>query len=168
MKRTSSNSEERIRELRDTAIAVDLKVAIVVSQFNSSITEQLLQGALDVLRRIGITEETIRVIRVPGSFEIPLAAQRLAQRGKFDAIVCLGCVIRGETPHFDYICQQVSRGIGEVGLKSDLPVTFGVITADTLEQAVNRSGPKDGNKGAEAALSAVEMASLMKRLTNDG
>ncbi len=168
MKRTGSNSEERIRELRDTAIAVDLKVAIVVSQFNSSITEQLLQGALDVLRRIGITEETIRVIRVPGSFEIPLAAQRLAQRGKFDAIVCLGCVIRGETPHFDDICQQVSRGIGEVGLKSDLPVTFGVITADTLEQAVNRSGPKDGNKGAEAALSAVEMASLMKRLTNDG
>ncbi len=168
MKRTSSNSEERIRELRDTAIAVDLKVAIVVSQFNSSITEQLLQGALDVLRRIGITEETIRVIRVPGSFEIPLAAQRLAQKGEFDAIVCLGCVIRGETPHFDYICQQVSRGIGEVGLKSDLPVTFGVITADTLEQAVNRSGPKDGNKGAEAALSAVEMASLMNRLTNDG
>jgi len=100
MKRTSSNSEERIRELRDTAIAVDLKVAIVVSQFNSSITEQLLQGALDVLRRIGITEETIRVIRVPGSFEIPLAAQRLAQRGKFDAIVCLGCVIRGGDASF--------------------------------------------------------------------
>ena len=168
MKRTDSNSQERIRELRDTAVAVDLKVAIVVSQFNSSITEQLLQGALDVLKRIGITEKIIRVIRVPGSFEIPLAAQRLAQKGKFDAIVCLGCVIRGETPHFDYICQQASRGIGEVGLKCDLPVTFGVITADTFEQAVNRAGPKDGNKGAEAALSAVEMASLMNRLTNDG
>jgi len=165
MKRTSSNSEEKIRKLRDTAFAVDLKVAIVVSQFNSSITEQLLQGALDVLRRIGLIEETIKVIRVPGSFEIPLAAQRLAQKGKVDAIICLGCVIRGETPHFDYICQQVSRGIGEVSLKCDLPVTFGVITADTLEQAADRAGPKDGNKGAEATLSAVEM---VRSLTEDG
>ena len=164
MKRGSLNSEEKIRELRDTAVAVDLKVAIVVSEFNSSITEQLLQGALDVLRRIGIVEETIRVIRVPGSFEIPLAAQRLAQKVKVDAIVCLGCVIRGETPHFDYICQQVSRGIGEVGLKCDLPVTFGVITADTHEQAANRAGPEDGNKGAEATLSAVEMVRSLSEL----
>ena len=108
------------------------------------------------------------MVSVPGSFEIPLAAQKLAQSGEFDAIVCLGCVIQGETPHFDYICQQVSRGVGEVGLKYDLPVTFGVITADTLEQAEERADTERGNKGADAALCAVEMAILMERLTGAG
>lgn len=144
-----------------------LKIGIVISRFNKMITERLLSGALDTLERHGILQDDITVVRVPGSFEIPVAAQRLAQTGKFDAIVCLGAVIRGETPHFNYISSQVSRGIGEVALKYDLPVTFGVITADTVEQAVNRSGTKQGNKGAEAAISAVEMANLFKELTTD-
>ncbi|MDA2933913.1 6,7-dimethyl-8-ribityllumazine synthase [Acidobacteria bacterium AH-259-D05] len=144
-----------------------LKIGIVVSRFNEMITERLLNGALDTLGRNGIRQEDITVVRVPGGFEIPLAAQRLAQTGKFDAIVCLGAVIRGETPHFEYISSQVTRGIGEIGLKYDLPVSFGVITADTVEQAVNRAGTEHGNKGTEAAISAVEMANLLKDLAAD-
>jgi 6,7-dimethyl-8-ribityllumazine synthase len=156
-----------VKEFQGKIDSKSLKIAIVVSQFNLMITERLLQGALDVLRRTGIAEETIRVVRVPGSFEIPLAAQRLAQTEKFDAIVCLGSVIRGETPHFDHICRQVTRGIGEVALKFNLPVTYGVITADTVEQAMNRAGLKYGNKGADAAVSAIEMANLIRELTAD-
>ena len=142
-------------------------VAIVVSEFNSSITEQLLMGAVSLLKKLSLDDQ-YKMVSVPGSFEIPLAAQKLAQSGEFDAIVCLGCVIQGETSHFDYICQQVSRGVGEVGLKYGLPVTFGVITADTLEQAEERADTKLGNKGADAALCAVEMAILMERLTGNG
>ncbi len=166
MKRTNSNLDERIKKLPQQKIDT-LNVAVVVSEFNSSITEQLLMGAIDLLKKLSL-KNRYKMVSVPGSFEIPLAAQKLAQSGEFDAIVCLGCVIQVETSHFDYICQQVSRGVGEVGLKYDLPVTFGVITADTLEQAEERADTERGNKGADAALCAVEMAILMERLTGDG
>ena len=142
----------------------ELRIGIVVSRFNEMITEGLLAGALNTLKEAGVADENITLVRVPGSFEIPLAAQRLAQTGNFEGIVCLGAVIRGETPHFDYICLQASSGVGEVALKYDLPVTFGVITADTVEQALARADVEDRNKGSEAAISAVEMANLMKQL----
>ncbi len=145
-----------------------LKIGIVVSRFNEMITEKLLTGALDTLRQTGIADQDITLVRVPGSFEIPAASQRLAQTGKLEAIICLGAVIRGETPHFDYLSSQVSHGISQVALKYDLPVTFGVITADTVEQALARAGVKHTNKGSEAAISAVEMANLFKQLTEDG
>ena len=155
-----------MKEFRGKLASKDLNVAIVVSRFNATITERLLQGALDFLEQTGLVRDNVCVARVPGSFEIPLIAQRLAQTERFDAIICLGTLIRGETPHFDYICQQVSRGISEVALKFSLPVTYGVITADTVEQAINRAGLKHGNKGTEAAVAAVEMASLMKEIVN--
>ncbi len=144
------------------------KIGIVVSRFNEMITEGLLAGALNTLKETGVADEDITLVRVPGSFEIPLAAQRLAQTGQLEAIVCLGAVIRGETPHFDYICSQASNGVREVALKYNLPVTFGIITADTVEQALARADVEDRNKGSEAAISAVEMASLMKDLEAEG
>jgi len=143
------------------------KIGVVVSRFNEMITEGLLAGALNTLKEAGVADEAITLVRVPGSFEIPLAAQRLAQTGTLEAIVCLGAVIRGETPHFDYICLQASNGLREVALKYDLPVTFGIITADTVEQALERADVEGRNKGSEAATSAVEMANLMKDLTAD-
>ena len=139
-----------------------LKFGVVVSRFNDFITAKLLEGAQDALLRHGVRQEDIDVARVPGAFEIPLAAQRLAQTKRYDAIICLGAVIRGGTPHFEYIAAEVSKGIAKVGLDSGLPVTFGVITADTLEQAIERAGTKAGNKGFEAAVDAIEMASLLK------
>jgi len=145
-----------------------LKIGIVLSRFNEMITEKLLTGALDTLRQTGIADQDITLVRVPGCFEIPVASQRLAETGKLEAIICLGAVIRGETPHFEYISSQVTHGIGQVALKYDLPVTFGVITADTVEQALARAGVKHGNKGSEAAISAVQMANLFKQLTEDG
>ncbi|MGH9341520.1 MAG: 6,7-dimethyl-8-ribityllumazine synthase [Acidobacteriota bacterium] len=144
--------------------AKGLKFAIVVSRFNDLICERLLQGALDVLRRMGAADSDITVIRVPGSFEIPVTAQRLAETEKFQAIICLGALIRGETDHYNYIASQVTNGIGQVALEHTIPVTYGVITADTVEQAMNRAGIKHGNKGAEAAASAVEMANLFKEI----
>ncbi len=146
-----------------------LKIGIVVSRFNEMITEKLLTGALDTLRQTGIEDQDITLVRVPGSFEIPVASQRLAQTGKLEAIICLGAVIRGETPHFEYLSSQVAHGISQVALKYDLPVTFGVITADTVEQALARAaGVKHANKGSEAANSAVQMANLFKQLSEDG
>jgi len=145
-----------------------LKIGIVVSRFNEMITEKLLTGALETLRQTGIEDQDITLVRVPGSFEIPMASQRLAQTGKLEAIICLGAVIRGETPHFDYLSSQVTHGISQVALKYDLPVTFGVITADTVEQALARAGVKHANKGSEAANSAVQMANLFKQLAEDG
>lgn len=153
-----------VKEIVGKLDSSGLKIAVVASRFNEAITDRLLQGALDVLRRTGAKEENITVVRVPGSFEIPFAAQRLAETKKFDAIVCLGTLIRGETPHFDYIARQVTSGISEVGLKHNLPVSYGVITADTVEQAMNRAGIKRGNKGVEAALGAIEMANLAKEI----
>jgi len=141
-----------------------MRFAIVASRFNDFVTSRLLGGALDALERTGTAEADVTVVRVPGSFEIPLAAKRLVQTRNYDAVICLGTLIRGETPHFDYISSEVTKGIGSVSLESGIPVAFGVLTADSVEQAVDRAGLKSGNKGFEAALSAVEMVSLLKQL----
>lgn len=142
----------------------DLKFGIVISRFNEFIGKNLLSGALDSLKRHEASEENIDIAWVPGSFEIPLVAGKLAASGKYDAIICLGAVIRGNTPHFEYVAAEVSKGIARVGLESGVPVAFGIITADTLEQAVDRAGAKAGNKGWQAALTAIEMANLMSSL----
>jgi 6,7-dimethyl-8-ribityllumazine synthase len=139
-----------------------LRVAIVVSRFNDVISSRLLDGAVDALLRTGADDEDIHVFRVPGSFEIPLAAKKLALQGKWDAVVCLGALVRGDTPHFDLISAEVTKGIAQVALETGVPMTFGVVTADTVEQAINRAGLKSGNKGFDAAMAAVELANLMK------
>ena len=141
-----------------------LRFGIIVGRFNSFISERLLEGALDALTRHGAADKSIDVMRVPGAFEIPLAAQKMAQTDKYDAIICLGAVIRGSTPHFDYVASEVAKGIAHVSLGTGVPIAFGVLTTDTLEQAVERAGTKSGNKGAEAALSALEMADLLRRI----
>jgi 6,7-dimethyl-8-ribityllumazine synthase len=140
-----------------------IKVSIVVSRFNSFITDRLLEGALDALRRHGVEEKGITVIRVPGSFEIPLGVRRAAGQ-KVDAVIALGALIRGGTPHFDYLSAEVTKGVAQVMLETGIPVSFGVLTTDTVEQAIERAGTKAGNKGAEAAQSAIEMASLLRRM----
>ena len=141
-----------------------LKIGIVVARFNEFITGKLLSGAKDALGRHGVADEDIDVAWVPGSFEIPLAAQKMANSKKYDAVICLGTVIRGATPHFEYIAAEVSKGVAKVGLDSNIPVLFGVITADTLEQAIERAGTKSGNKGFDAATGAIEMANLMRTI----
>jgi 6,7-dimethyl-8-ribityllumazine synthase len=145
-------------------VATDRKFGIVVSRFNEFISKSLLSGALDSLKRHEAADEDIDVAWVPGSFEIPLAASRLANSGKYDAIICLGAVIRGSTPHFDYVAAEVSKGVARVGLETGVPIAFGIITADTLEQALDRAGAKAGNKGWEAALAAIEMSNLMQTM----
>lgn len=145
-------------------VAKDYKFGVVVSRFNDFIGKNLLSGALDSLKRHDAVEENISVAWVPGAFEIPLVASKMADSGEYDAIICLGAVIRGGTPHFDYVASEVSKGIARVGLDSKVPVTFGIITADTLEQAVDRAGAKAGNKGWQAAMTAIEMANLMSSL----
>ena len=141
-----------------------LKFGVVVSRFNEFFSGKLLEGAKDALNRHGVLEIDVEVAWTPGSFEIPLIAQKMAESGKYNAIICLGAVIRGGTPHFDYIAAEVSKGIANIGLKTGVPVIFGVITTDTLEQAIERSGTKGGNKGFDAAVSAIEMANLVKAL----
>ncbi len=141
-----------------------LGFGIVVSRFNDFITKKLLEGAIDALKRHGVDEKNIDVAWVPGSFELPLAAKKLAEKGKYDSIICLGAVIRGDTPHFEYIASEVAKGIARVSLETGLPISFGVITADTIEEAIERAGTKRKNKGFEAALSAIEMANLIKKL----
>jgi 6,7-dimethyl-8-ribityllumazine synthase len=141
-----------------------LKIGLVVSRFNEFISVRLLEGAKDALLRHGVKDDDIEVAWTPGSFEIPLIAKKLAQAGRYNAVVCLGAVIRGGTPHFDYIAAEVSRGLGNVMLETGVPVSFGVITADTLEQAIERAGTKEGNMGFKAAMGAIEMASLVKSL----
>lgn len=136
------------------------KYGIVVARFNNFITDRLVEGCVDTLERHGVREEEIEIIRVPGAFEIPLAAKKAVTKD-YDAVICLGAVIRGDTPHFDYVCSEVSKGVASVGLESGKPVIFGVITTDTTDQAIQRAGVKSGNKGAEAALGAIEMANLM-------
>jgi len=138
------------------------RFALVVGRFNSFVVESLLQGAIDALLRQGISESDIEIYRVPGAFEIPLAVKRVAAAGKYDAIVALGAVIRGGTPHFEYVAGECTKGLGVVSLEYNLPVAFGVLTVDTIEQAIERSGTKAGNKGAEAAMSALEMIGLFK------
>ncbi|MGA8240325.1 MAG: 6,7-dimethyl-8-ribityllumazine synthase [Desulfobacterales bacterium] len=150
-----------VKILEGQLIAKGKRFGIVVSRFNDFITEKLLSGALDALTRTGAKENDIQIIKVPGAFEIPLAAKIAAQTGRFDAVICLGAVIRGATPHFDYVCAEVSKGVAQVGLEFGLPVIFGVLTTDTVEQAIDRAGTKSGNKGWHAAMSAVEMANLM-------
>ena len=141
-----------------------LKFGLVVSRFNEFITKKLVEGAQDALLRHGVSEEDIDVAWVPGSFEIPLIAKKLAQTERYDAVICLGAVVRGGTPHFEYIAAEVSKGIAKVGLETGLPVIYGVITADTLEQAIERAGTKEGNEGFRAAVSAIEMANLVKSI----
>jgi len=141
-----------------------LKFGLVVSRFNDFISGRLLEGAQDGLTRHGVKEEDIEVAWTPGSFEIPLVAKKLAQSGRYDAVLCLGAVIRGGTPHFDYIAAEASKGVAKVGLDTGVPVIFGIITADVLEQAIERAGTKEGNAGFKAAMSGIEMANLMKSL----
>ena len=150
-----------VKILEGQLIAKGKRFGIVVSRFNDFITEKLLGGALDALTRTGAKENDIQIIKVPGAFEIPLAAKKAAQTDRYDAVICLGAVIRGATPHFDYVCAEVSKGVAQVGLDFGLPVIFGVLTTDTVEQAIDRAGTKSGNKGWQAAMSAVEMANLM-------
>jgi len=142
-----------------------LKFGVVVSRFNEFITKKLLEGAQDALLRHGVNKEDIEVAWVPGSFEIPLIAKKLAQTKRYDAVICLGAVIRGGTPHFDYIAAEVTKGIASVGLDTGLPIIYGVVTTDTLEQAIERAGTKAGNKGFEAAVGAIELANLVKSIS---
>jgi len=144
--------------------ASGLKTAVIASRFNDFVTAKLIDGAVDCLLRHGSGEKDITVIRVPGSFELPLVAKKAASSGKYDAVICLGALIRGQTPHFDYISAEVTKGVAQVAMDTNVPVAFGVITADTLEQAVDRAGAKAGNKGFEAALGAVEMADLLRQI----
>ena len=144
-------------------VGTNLKVAIVVSRFNDFITNRLLDGAKDTLVRHGVDEDNIDVAYVPGAFEIPLVAKKLAQKNDYDAVITLGCVIRGATSHYDYVCNEVAKGVSKANDVTDTPVIFGVLTTESIEQAVERAGTKAGNKGAEAAVSAIEMANLLKQ-----
>ena len=142
----------------------DKRFAVVVGRFNSMITERLLEGALDCFERHGGKQENLTVVRVPGAFEIPLAALKLAKGGKYDGVICLGAIIRGSTPHFDYVAAEAAKGVAQAAFHSGLPVIFGVLTTDSIEQAIERAGTKAGNKGWDAMLSAIEMAELFKQL----
>ena len=144
--------------------AAGLRFAIVVSRFNSFITERLLAGAMDALRRTGAADDMIDVVKVPGSWEVPLAAGELARQHRYDAVICVSCVIRGETPHFDYVAAEAAKGVAHVAAETGVPVAFGVLTTNTLEQAIDRAGAKGGNKGYDAAMSAIEMANLLRVL----
>lgn len=141
------------------------KFAIVVSRFNDFITSKLLDGALDCLHRHGVKDDDLSLIRVPGAFEIPLAAQKLAQSGNYDGVICLGAVIRGATTHYDYVCSEVSKGIAKVSLDTNIPVGFGIVTTENIEQAIERAGTKSGNKGYDTAMSVLEMADLRGHVT---
>ena len=157
-----------VKQIEGELLARDEQFAIVVSRFNSLVTERLLDGAVDTLRRHGAAEDRITVVRVPGSFELPVIADRLARNGQFAAVVCLGAVIQGETTHHEYINQQTAAAIMEISLATGVPVLFGVLTCQTMEQALDRAGGKAGNKGAEAALAAIEMAAVLRQLPPAG
>jgi 6,7-dimethyl-8-ribityllumazine synthase len=157
-----------MRTIEGKLVAEGLKFAVVISRFNELLSARLLEGALDCLTRHGVSEEAVTVTWTPGAFEIPLVAKKLAAQGDVDAIICLGVVIRGGTPHFDYIASEVSKGVAKVSLDEGLPIIFGVITADTIEQAIERAGTKVGNKGWQAALAAIEMANLSEALASAG
>jgi 6,7-dimethyl-8-ribityllumazine synthase len=144
--------------------AEGFRFAIIVSRFNDFISSRLVEGAMDALVRHGAVDEQVFLIKVPGAFEIPVAARKLGETGRYDAVICLGAVIRGATPHFDYVAAEVSKGIAAVALESKVPVTFGVLTTDNLEQAIERAGSKSGNKGYDAAMAAIEMVNLFKAL----
>lgn len=152
------------RKIEGNLLAAELKLAIVVSRFNSFLTDRLVEGALDAINRQGGQTDTLTLAYTPGSFELPLVAKRLADSGKMDAVICLGCVIRGATGHYDHVANEAAKGIAQASLETGVPIVFGVITADTLEQAIERAGTKQGNAGAKAALSAIEMANLLRQL----
>ena len=145
-------------------IAEEIRIGIAAARFNEFITSKLLSGALDSLKRRGVRDEDIDVAWVPGAFEIPLAAKKMAESGRYDAVICLGAVIRGSTTHYDYVCSEVSKGIAHISLETGVPVMFGVLTTENIEQAVERAGTKAGNKGADCAESAVEMVDLLRRM----
>lgn len=145
-------------------VAKGMKFAIAVSRFNDFISGRLTEGAVDTLIRAGADDKDIIIYKVPGAFELPLAAKKLAKNNRFDAIICLGAVIRGATPHFEYVSAEVSKGVAAVGLDAEIPVVFGVLTTDTIEQAIERAGTKSGNKGADAAMAAIEMVDLFKKI----
>lgn len=157
--------KEMVNVLEGNLVGTGLKIAIVAGRFNEFITGRLVEGALDTLRRHGVNEEDIAVAKVPGAFEIPLAAQQLAASGKYDAVITLGAVIRGATAHFDYVCAEAAKGVAKASADTGVPVMFGVITTDTIEQAIERAGTKAGNKGAESATAAIEMANLLRQLS---
>ena len=158
-------NEPKLNQVIEGALRADgLHFAIVASRWNDLIVSRLVGGAQEALRRLGANENHIMTVRVPGSFEIPLVAKKLATSGKYDAIICVGAIIRGETPHYEYLAADVTKGISSVALESGVPVAYGVITADTVEQALDRAGVKAGNKGFEAAMTAIEMANLLKEL----
>jgi 6,7-dimethyl-8-ribityllumazine synthase len=144
--------------------AKGMKFGIVASRFNDFISGRLIEGAIDALVRAGADEKDIHIYKVPGAFELPLTAKKLAKSARFDAVICLGAVIRGATPHFEYISAEVSKGIASVGLEAEIPVVYGVLTTDTIEQAIERAGTKSGNKGADAAMSAIELVDLFKKI----
>ncbi|HCP34667.1 MAG: 6,7-dimethyl-8-ribityllumazine synthase [SAR324 cluster bacterium] len=153
-----------MKEISGDLIAQGLKFAFVVARFNELIGERLLEGALDTFQRHGGNPDDVVVIRVPGAYEIPLAAKKIAGKGLYDAVICLGAVIRGETPHFDYVAANAASGISTVSLESGIPISFGILTTDTIEQAIERSGTKSGNQGRNATLTAIEMASLLGKI----
>lgn len=160
----SKTDFQGIEQIEGNLTAEKLSFCIVVSRFNDFFTMRMLEGALDILLRHGASKSDIQIIRIPGSFEIPLAAKKAAQSKKYDAIICLGALVRGSTPHFDYISAEVTKGIAQVGLDTGIPLSYGIITTDTIEQAIERAGTKAGNKGADAAISAIEQANLYKAL----
>ncbi len=162
----SSEEKTQVIELSGSLDAASAKVAIVASRFNSFIVERLIEGAVDVLRRVGGAPESITIIRCPGAFELPAVTRRCVESKKFDAVICLGAVIRGATPHFDYVAAESSKGIAQLASQATIPVIFGVLTTDTIEQAVERAGTKAGNKGADAAMTALEMISLFRKLSH--
>ena len=143
------------------------RFALVASRWNDFLTARLVEGALDALERLGAEAKAVELYKVPGSFEIPLLARKVADSGKYDAVICLGTIIRGQTPHFEYIASEVTKGIAQAGLETNVPVVYGIVTADTLEQAIDRAGVKAGNKGFEAAMSAVELVNLYKSVASD-
>jgi 6,7-dimethyl-8-ribityllumazine synthase len=153
------------REFEGTLVATDLALAIIVPRFNGFITDSLLEGCRDALIRHGADEERIDVVKVPGSFEIPLVALKLAESGQYDAVICLGAVIRGATPHFEYVSTECAKGVASVGQRTGVPTIFGVLTTDTLEQAIERSGSKGGNKGWDAGVTAIEMVNLIRKIS---
>ena len=153
-----------VKTIEGKIVAKGMKFGIVASRFNDFICGRLIEGAVDALSRAGADEKDIVIYKVPGSFELPLAAKKLAKSARFDAVICLGAIIRGATPHFEYISAEVSKGIASVGLETEIPVVFGVLTTDTIEQAIERAGTKSGNKGADAAMSAIEMVDLFKKM----
>jgi 6,7-dimethyl-8-ribityllumazine synthase len=156
-----------MRTFEGTLSGADLRIGIVVARFNDFISERLLNGALDTLRRHGVEDDAVDIAWVPGCFEIPLMAKRLAASGRYDALICLGAVIRGSTPHFDYVAGSAASGVARVGMETGVPASFGILTTDNIDQAIERAGTKAGNKGSDAALTAIEMATLLRDLPSE-